>query len=194
MATIATAGLSSLSQITYPAHSYGGPTAVLPGGFVCLPTLPKYPRSITRPLLIDYPNHTVCRSDWLDTGWPVTKSLRTHPNDADVDPNSSDGVDPSSSEGVDPSSSKGVDTMSSEGVDTMSPEGVDTMSSEGVDTMLTQTPAKLLSVLVPNVSCRRIVRLPLSRIPVELITVAIAAIAAITAIAAIAAIEAIAAL
>jgi hypothetical protein len=26
--------------------------------------------------------------------------------------------------------------------------------------MLTQTPAKLLSVLVPNMSCRRIVRLP----------------------------------
>jgi len=61
---------------------------------------------------------------------------RTHPDDADVDPNSSEGVDP------------------------MSSEGVDTMSSEGVDTMLTQTPAKLLSVLVPNVSCRRIVRLP----------------------------------
>jgi len=40
---------------------------------------------------------------------------RTHPDDADVDPNSSEGVDPSSS------------------------EGVDTMCSEGVDTMLTQT-------------------------------------------------------
>jgi len=40
---------------------------------------------------------------------------RTHPDDADVDRNSSEGVDPSSS------------------------EGVDTMSSEGVDTMLTQT-------------------------------------------------------
>jgi hypothetical protein len=34
------------------------------------------------------------------------------------------------------------------------------MSSKGVDTMLTQTPAKLLSVLIPNVSCQRIVRLP----------------------------------
>jgi len=53
---------------------------------------------------------------------------RTHPDDADVDPNSSEGVDPS--------------------------------SSEGVDTMLTQTPPKLLSVLVPNVSCRCVVRLP----------------------------------
>jgi len=67
----------------------------------------------------------------------------THPDDADVDPNSSEGVDPSSSEGG----------------DTMSSEGVDTMSSEGVDTMLTQTPAKLLSVL-PNVSCCSIVWLP----------------------------------
>jgi len=88
---------------------------------------------------------------------------RTHPVDADVDPNSSEGVDPSSSKGVDP------------------------MSSEGVDTMLTQTPAKLLSVLVPNVSCRRVVRLPQSHIPVELNIAAIAAIAAIVAIAAIAA-------
>jgi len=35
MATIATAGLSSLSQITYPAHR-GGPTAMLPMGFVCV--------------------------------------------------------------------------------------------------------------------------------------------------------------
>jgi len=93
---------------------------------------------------------------------------RTHPVDADVDPNSSEGVDLSSSEGVDlsssegvdPMSSEGVDPMSSEGVDPMSSEGVDPMSSKGVDTMLTQTPAKLLSVLVPNVSCRRVVRLP----------------------------------
>jgi hypothetical protein len=54
---------------------------------------------------------------------------RTHPDDADVDPNNSEGVDPSIF------------------------EGVDTTSSEGVDTMLTQTPAKLLSVLVPKVSC-----------------------------------------
>jgi len=77
---------------------------------------------------------------------------RTHPVHADVDPNSCEGVDPSSSEGVDPNASEGVDTSSS--------EGVDRMSSEGVDTMLTQTPAELLSVLVPNVSCRCIVLLP----------------------------------
>jgi len=64
----------------------------------------------------------------------------------------------------------------------MSSEGVDPMSSEGLDTMLTQTPAKMLSVLVPNVSYRRIVRLPKSRLPVELITAAIAAIAAIKAL------------
>jgi hypothetical protein len=36
MPTIVTAGLSSLSQITYPAHSSGGPTAVLLGGFMCV--------------------------------------------------------------------------------------------------------------------------------------------------------------
>jgi len=35
MATITTAGLSSLSQITYPAHCRGQ-TATLPGGFVCV--------------------------------------------------------------------------------------------------------------------------------------------------------------
>jgi hypothetical protein len=112
---------------------------------VCLPTSPKYPRSITCPLLIDYPNIIL----YVDQcGWPpvhlFSKSLRTPPNDADVDPNSSDGVDPSSSEGV----------------DTMSSEGVYMMSSEGVHTMVTKTPAKLLSVVVPNVSCRLIVRLP----------------------------------
>jgi hypothetical protein len=77
---------------------------------------------------------------------------RTHPDDADVDPNSFEGVDLSSSEGV--------DMMSSEGVDMMSSKGVDMMSSEGVDTMWTQPPATLLSILVLNVSCRRIVRLP----------------------------------
>jgi hypothetical protein len=42
----------------------------------------------------------------------------------------------------------------------MSSVGVDTMSSEAVDTMLTQTPAKLLPVLVLNMSCRHIVQLP----------------------------------
>jgi hypothetical protein len=77
---------------------------------------------------------------------------RTHPDDADVEPNSSEGVDPSSSDGV--------DMMSSEGVDMMSSEGVDMMFSEGVDMMLTQPPATLLYILVPNVFCRRIVRLP----------------------------------
>jgi len=95
MATIATAGLSSLSQITYPAHSSGRPTAVLPGGFVCLPTSPKYPRSITHQLHIDYPN-TILYVDLLGfaTGWPVTKLLRMH---SDLDPSSSEGVDPNSS-------------------------------------------------------------------------------------------------
>jgi hypothetical protein len=96
---------------------------------------------------------------------------RTHPDDANVDPNSSEGVDPSSSAGVDPNSS----------------EGVDTMSSEGVDTMLTETPAKLLSVPFLNMSCRLVVRWPKSRLPLELMTVPITAIAVITAISAIAA-------
>jgi len=31
---------------------------------VCLPTSPKYPQYISCPLLIDYRNHTVCRSAW----------------------------------------------------------------------------------------------------------------------------------
>jgi hypothetical protein len=53
------------------------------------------------------------------------------------------------------------------------------MSSKGVDTMLTQTPAKLLSVLIPNVSCQRIVRLTESSIPIELNTTAIAALKAV---------------
>jgi len=74
---------------------------------------------------------------------------RTHPDYADVKLNSS--------EGADPSLSKGVDPMSSDSVDTMSSEGVDMISFEGVDTMLTKATAKLLSMLVPNVSCRRIV-------------------------------------
>jgi hypothetical protein len=49
------------------------------------------------------------------------KSLQTHPNNADIASNSSEGVDPS--------------------------------FSKGVDKMLTQTAAKLLSVLVPKVAC-----------------------------------------
>jgi hypothetical protein len=77
--------------------------------------------------------HTVCRSAWLCHRLTCSRNrfehilvmpmlTRTHPDDGDVDPNSSEGVDPSSS------------------------EGVDTMSSEGVDTMLTQTyPALLLN-------------------------------------------------
>jgi len=85
---------------------------------------------------------------------------RTHPDDADVDSNSSESADRSSSEGVDTSSSEGVDMMFSYGVDKMSSEGVDRSSSEGVGTMVTQTPAKLLSVLVPNVSCQRVLQLP----------------------------------
>jgi len=88
-----------------------------------------------------------------------SKSLRTHPNDTNVDPNSSEGVDLSSS------------------------EGVDMMYSEGVDTMLTQTPATLPSVHVPNVSCRRIIRLQQSHLPIQLNTAAFAATAAIAAIA-----------
>jgi hypothetical protein len=156
MATIATAGLSSLSQITYPARSSARSTAALPGGFVCLPTSPKFPRSITRPLLIGYANTILYV--YLCLAFPPADLLRNHfkhillmpiltrtrPDDAHVDPNSSEGVDPSCSEGVDPSCSKGFDTS----------------SSKRVDMMLTHTPAKLLSVLVLNVSCRSIVRLP----------------------------------
>jgi len=66
-------------------------------------------------------------------GWPPVDLLRnrseyiltmpiltwTHPDIADVDPNSTKGVDASDSKGVDMSSSEGVDTMSSVGVDTM---------------------------------------------------------------------------
>ena len=88
MAPIATAGLSRLTQITYPAQC-SGPTAVLPVAFMCLPTSPKYQWSITRPLLIDYPNtiyHTECLSAWLAPSWPITKLLRTHPDDADANP------------------------------------------------------------------------------------------------------------
>jgi hypothetical protein len=80
--------------------------------------------------------HTVCRSLLgFATGCPLKKLRRIHSND---DPNSSKGVD------LDPNSS----------------EGVDSSSSKGVDTMLTQTRAKLPSVLVPNVCCRRVIRLP----------------------------------
>jgi len=103
---------------------------------------------------------------------------RTHPDDNYVDLNSSQGVDPNSSKGVDPSSSEGVDPMAS--------ESVDRMSSEAVDTMLTWTPAKLLSVLILNLSCGHTIRLLKSRMPVDFITSAIAAIKAIAAIAAIA--------
>jgi hypothetical protein len=78
------------------------------------------------------------------TRTPLRVLIRAYPDDADVDPNSTEGVDLSYSEGV----------------DTMSSVGVDTMSSEGVDTMLNHTPAKLLSVHIPNVSCRRIIWLP----------------------------------
>jgi len=69
---------------------------------------------------------------------------RTPPDDADVDSYSSEGVNP----------------ISSGGVDTMSSKAVDTMSSAVVDTMLTQTAAKLHSVLVPNESWRSIVHSP----------------------------------
>ena len=115
---------------------------------MCLPTCPKYPQSITRPRLVDYPN-TILYVDLCLALPPVdhfSKSLRTHlmmpmltrthRDDAEVDPNSSEGVDTSSS------------------------EDVDIMSSEGVDTILIQTAAKMLSVLIPNVSCRHIARLP----------------------------------
>jgi len=59
IATIATASVSSLSQITYPALSSCGPTAVLPRGLVCKPTFRKYPWSINWPLLIDYSNNSL---------------------------------------------------------------------------------------------------------------------------------------
>jgi hypothetical protein len=95
------------------------------------------------------------------------------PDDANVDPNSSMGVDPRSSESIYAMSSKGVDMMFS--------KGVDMMFSDGVDMMLTQTPANLLSILIPNVCCQHIVWLPKSFIPIELITMAIAAIAGIKA-------------
>jgi hypothetical protein len=65
------------------------------------------------------------------------------------------------------------------------------MTSEGVDTMLTQSPVKLVTILAPNRSCRPVVQLPLSRIPVEYCTVSITAITAIAAIAAIRALEAV---
>jgi len=113
MATIATAGLSTLSQITYPAHC-SGPTATIPWGFVCPPTSPKYLRSITCPHLIVYSN-TILFVDLCLTLPPVDlipKSLRTHPmmailaqtysDDADVNLNTSARVCPNSSEGVDP--------------------------------------------------------------------------------------------
>jgi len=70
-----------------------------------------------------------------------------------------------------------------------SSECVDPSSSDGVDTMLTQTPAKLLSVLVPNMSWWCVVRLPQSRIPLEFNTAAIAVIVVIVAIAGIYAVE-----
>jgi hypothetical protein len=82
---------------------------------------------------------------------------------------------------VDPNSSMGVDPRSSESIYTMSSKGVDMMFSDGVDMMLTQTPANLLSILIPNVCCQHIVWLQKSIIPIELITVAIAAIAGIKA-------------
>jgi len=87
---------------------------------------------------------------------------RTHPDDADVDPNSS--------------------------------EGVDSSFSEGVHMIQPQTQAKLLSILVSHMYCWSVVRLPKSRIPVQLNTAAIAAIVVITAIVAIAAIVAITAI
>jgi len=66
MATIATAGLSSMSLIKSRVHSSRS-TVALPGGFVCLPTSPKYPWSISCRLFIDYPNTilSVDLSSWL---------------------------------------------------------------------------------------------------------------------------------
>ena len=155
MATIATTGLSSLSQIT----TQHGPLADQPQrslGVSCvfadISQLSAVHYPLTSYRLSKY--HTVCR--YL-LGWPTVDMLRnrfehipmlmltrTHPDNDDVDLNSSEGDDPSSSEGVDPSS----------------PDGVDTSCSKGVDMLLTPTPAKLLSVHVPNMSCRHIVRLP----------------------------------
>jgi len=68
MATIATAHLS-VAQIVYPVH-WCGWTNALPRG-VCLLTTPKYSSSITRPLLIDYPN-TILYIDVSFTGYWLT--------------------------------------------------------------------------------------------------------------------------
>jgi len=57
-----------------------------------------------------------------------------------------------------------------------------------------ETPAKLLSVMNPKVSCGRVIQLSYFRIPVDLITGAITAITAIMAIEAVAEISAIAAI
>jgi len=66
---------------------------------------------------------------------------RTHSDDANVEPNYSQGVDLCASEGVDASAS----------------EGVDPSSTDGVDPMLTKTQAKLFSIFFPNVSCRCVI-------------------------------------
>lgn len=62
MAIIAVTGLLWLSQIIYSANSKGQ-TVALPEGFVTVLTPPKYPPSITHPLVIHYADiiyHAVC--------------------------------------------------------------------------------------------------------------------------------------
>ena len=94
MPTIATAGLSSLSQITYTAHRRG-PTAALPGGFVCVC---QHLLSIRGPLPAHF-SQTMQTILYVDLSLalppvdPFSKSLRTHPDDANIDPNSSEVVD-----------------------------------------------------------------------------------------------------
>jgi len=103
--------------------------------------------------------HTVCRSlrHFATCGHSLEIPSDTS-DDADVARSFSEGVDPSSSQGVDPSSFQGVDLNTS------------------------CTAAKLLSVLVRNLSCRSIVRLLTLCIPLEHLTAAIVAIGAIAAI------------
>jgi hypothetical protein len=71
-ATIATAGLSWVSHIKYPSRC-SGPTAAFHPGFICLPTLPKYPQSNSRPLHRDYSN-SILYGDLL--GWPPPDLIR----------------------------------------------------------------------------------------------------------------------
>jgi hypothetical protein len=98
MATIATAGLSSLlSQITYTANSSRGPTAARPGGFVCvcqhlpsirgpLPAHFSYTIQIPYYMSIWLAGHRLtCSRNRLEPILMLPMLTRTHPDDADVD-------------------------------------------------------------------------------------------------------------